>query len=127
MIKEQIKQNKDFSKHLILNDGIELFTIYKGSQKLEYFLFLNDELLFSGEDYKPSILLDIDSIDALVGLLFFLTLQDGDTDKEFFENYTENQIEFIKSDACYYLNSLVYDFESENSDAMQFFNDSIQE
>lgn len=57
------------------------------------------EPLFLGEDYGCAPSQCIDSDDALRGLLGFLTLQVGDTDPEFFDNYTERQLAWADAHA----------------------------
>lgn len=57
------------------------------------------EPLFSGEDCGVAPSDPIDSDDALRGLLCFLTLRPGDTDEEYFANYTDAQRAFCDSDA----------------------------
>jgi hypothetical protein len=51
-------------------------------------------VLFAGDDFRPSPLHAIDSDETVVGLMSFLTLQKGDTDAEYFRNYTPAQLEF---------------------------------
>jgi hypothetical protein len=57
------------------------------------------ELLFSGDDLHCSPMHAIDSDASLRALLGFLTLRPGDTDSEYFENYTPAQMEFAQGDA----------------------------
>lgn len=59
--------------------SIKLFTVYQGGSKLAYFLFKEGKLLFEGKDFRPSNMHGIESIDSLVYLLGFLTVQPGDT------------------------------------------------
>jgi len=54
--------------------------------------------VFEGGDYFPSVA--IDSLNAIATLLGWLTLQKGDTDAEYFENYTPLQWEWTDSRAC---------------------------
>lgn len=113
MTKQQLLSDNDFSGKLVLPHGYELYTIYKGGDKLHYYFFgMADELIFSGNDYRPSPLYPaIDSVEAVVGCLSFLTLQDGATDREYFANYTPAQLAFRDSYACEELNGLINDFE----------------
>lgn len=113
MTKQQIVSHNDFSGKLVLPHGYELYTIYKGGDKLHYYFFGKaDELIFSGNDYRPSPLYPaIDSVEAVVGCLSFLTLQDGDTDNEYFANYTPAQLAFSNSYECEELSMLAHDFE----------------
>ena len=56
--------------------------------------------LFLGEDFSPSPFHAIDGDDAIVALLGFLTLNPGDTDSEYFEKYSEEQLDWSRSDQC---------------------------
>ena len=56
-------------------------------------------VLFEGADYYPSQFETIDSDDCVAGLLSFLTLRPGDTDSEWFANYTPAQLEFCDQHA----------------------------
>lgn len=56
-------------------------------------------LLFSGEDYGVSPMHSLDSDESLRGLVGFLTLQPGDTDDEYFEVYTPEQLEWAENEA----------------------------
>ena len=58
------------------------------------------EALFRGDDFGPSPMHADDSDDALRGLLGFLTLQPGDTDAEYFADYSDRQHEFAASSDC---------------------------
>jgi hypothetical protein len=62
-------------------------------------------VLFEGEDYCPSPSTAIDSDASIAGLLGFLTLHPGDTDREYFAEYTKAQLEFCEHHAeilsCY--------------------------
>ena len=57
------------------------------------------EVLFEGADYGCAPGHAIDSDDALRGLLGFLTLKPGDTDADYFTDYTEAQRAFAEGDA----------------------------
>jgi hypothetical protein len=56
-------------------------------------------VIFSGADYGPAPSLDLDGDDCLRGLLSFLTLRPGDTDSEYFEKYTGDQLWFASNAA----------------------------
>jgi hypothetical protein len=64
---------------------------------LAYKLFDNGRLIFKGEDYGCSPLHAIDSIECVCGLLSFLSLRPGDTDAEYFANYTPEQLAWCQS------------------------------
>jgi hypothetical protein len=55
--------------------------------------------LFLGEDYGCSPMDCIDSDACLRGLLGFLTLRPGDTDSEYFEKYTPEQLAWCIAEA----------------------------
>jgi len=56
--------------------------------------------IFDGSDFHCSPLHAIDSLETMRACLSFLTTRPGDTDKEYFENYTEAQMEFANSSDC---------------------------
>jgi hypothetical protein len=51
-------------------------------------------ILFSGSDFGCSPMHAIDSDDTIAGLMGFLTLRPGDTDDEYFDNYTDAQRDY---------------------------------
>lgn len=67
----------------------------KGNREyFEYEFYHKDELMFAGNDFSPSPMHSSDSNEAIASLLSFLSLQPGDTDDEYFEDYTSKQLEF---------------------------------
>lgn len=56
-------------------------------------------VLFEGSDFRPSPLHADDSDATVAALLGFLTLRPGDTDREYFEDYTPAQLEFCAQHA----------------------------
>lgn len=117
MKKEQIINDENFLCGLSLKDkNIDVLLVYIGSEKVQYYFFWNDELIFSGNDYKPSPLYDQDSLDSLISLLDFLTLKKGDTDNEYFENYTEKQFKWSESFENEGLRTRVSDFENKDGE-----------
>ena len=58
-----------------------------------------DETIFCGEDFAGSPLHADDSDETMRALLGFLTLRLGDTDREYFANYTERQLAFVEQHA----------------------------
>lgn len=70
------------------------------------------EPLFEGRDFSPSpTLAEPDSRLAALDLLGFLTLQPGDTDPEYFADYTPAQLEWASSTECESLAWLVSDLQ----------------
>ena len=68
-----------------------------GQTKLAYRFWDGNELLFQGDDYGCPGGHAIDSDWTVGGLLFFLSLQPGDADDDFFRNYTPRQTEWAQS------------------------------
>jgi hypothetical protein len=56
-------------------------------------------VIFEGADYGVGAFVCIDSDDAVRGLLGFLTLRPGDTDADYFTNYTKEQRAFCDTHA----------------------------
>lgn len=55
--------------------------------------------LFAGEDFHNSPMHAIDSDATIAGLMGFLTLRPGDTDQEYFDNYTPEQLDYCSQHA----------------------------
>ena len=56
-------------------------------------------VLFEGEDFGCSPLHAIDSDETMAGIMGFLTLRHGDTDREYFDGYTPEQLDFCSQHA----------------------------
>jgi hypothetical protein len=80
-----------------------------------YKMFHNNELIFSGNDYSIGMT-NNGILDHLMGLAGFLTLKPGDTDDEYFENYTPDQMEWALSSDCEELSGLVSAYENGDFD-----------
>jgi hypothetical protein len=72
----------------------DTFQTSHGKSILAYEFFLKDELVFSGRDYGCAPSHTIDGDQSVAGLLAFIALKPGDTDREYFEDYTAAQLEF---------------------------------
>lgn len=59
-----------------------------------------ERALFRGEDYACAPGTAVDSDEAILSLLTFLTLRPGDTDAGYFDSYTPEQREWSESSAC---------------------------
>lgn len=70
-----------------------------GKPRLAYTLKQNGRVLFEGSDFCCSPLHGIDSDECMKALLGFLTLKPSDTDSEYFEHYTADQMAFARGDA----------------------------
>lgn len=76
--------------------------------------FINPDgvILFEGEDLGASPLHDPEGMETAKALLSFLTLKKGDTDEEYFDNYTPEQLAFSESFDCEQLQAYTWDDES---------------
>jgi hypothetical protein len=76
-----------------------------GKDILGYQFFHDQQLVFERKDFHCSPLHAIDSDATVAGILNFLSLRPGDTDAEYFENYTPKQMSFARNHgedlACY--------------------------
>lgn len=74
-----------------------------GKYLLGYRLTMRDKgkltLLFKGEDFGCSPLHAIDSDETIVAIMGFLTLRPGDTDDEYFLDYTKKQLDYCSQHA----------------------------
>lgn len=117
MTKEYIKKDENFLCGLELPDQkVDVYLVYTGTEKVQYYFFLEGELLFSGNDFRPSPLFDIDSLDSIASLLGFLTLGKGDTDNEYFKDYTPDQFKWSESSECADLSCIISDYEVKDSE-----------
>lgn len=67
-------------------------------------------VVFEGEDFGCSPMHAIDSDETLAGIMSFLTLRPGDTDREYFEDYTEAQLDYCSQHAEALANEVWYRF-----------------
>lgn len=82
-----------FSTTKIKSLGVQVDTYYL-SDKLAYKMQVNGKLLFEGSDFKPSSLYNWDDLQANLDLLSFLAVGIHDTDREYFANYTPEQLDW---------------------------------
>lgn len=112
------KQTRQYSWKIRDNKySLKLSTDHKRDEddrvRVSYTFHKNNIVLFTGEDFHPSPLYEPICKQAAISLLGFLTLKEGDTDKEYFENYTPAQLGFSQSQDCEELQTVVYDFENK--------------
>ena len=79
---------------------VEFGAEYINGRYVPYKFTFDGKLLFEGTDFRPSPMFDEVSREAAVGLLGFLTLRPGDTDDEYFDKYTEEQLSWANSREC---------------------------
>jgi hypothetical protein len=92
----------------------------RGCCYVGYALIHGETVIFEGEDYSPGPMSGIDSDDAVRSLIGFLSLQPGDTDDEYFENYTTVQLEFAET---YGENLSMYGVEDDDGECVEPLND----
>lgn len=76
---------------------LETFDIGKsrdGKWAVEYEFYCEDRSIFSGGDFYCSPMHAVDSDESTAGILSFLSLRPGDVDREYFDDYTEDQMAF---------------------------------
>ncbi len=84
-----------------------------GKNKLGYELKAGRMVIFAGEDFACSPMHAIDSLECVASILTFLTLKPGDTDREYFANYTESQMDWCTSSQAENLAMWVYGRENK--------------
>lgn len=70
-----------------------------GKDVLAYRLTQDGKTLFAGADFACAPGHAIDSDNCVESLMGFLTLREGDTDAEYFADYTPEQLEFSQTHA----------------------------
>lgn len=68
--------------------------------RIGYRMLWKSKVIFEGRDFGPSPLHAIDSRETALSVMGFLCLRKGDTDKEYFEKYSELQTEWSESPEC---------------------------
>lgn len=80
---------------------LELFntatTDWLGQTRLAYEFWDGETLVFSGSDFCGSPLHSDDSDETVAALLGFLSLRPGDTDREYFDRYTAEQLAWARA------------------------------
>lgn len=90
---------------------------WKGGRAYYNYTFQVDgRALFAGSDFSPSPMDDPYSAESLISLLGWLVLKPGDTDDEYFTEYTPEQLEWANSALCEFLSLIPYDFEAGEED-----------
>jgi len=87
---------------------LELYDTFQrrhGKDILAYEFYYRDVLVFEGSDFGCAPMHAIDSDRTIGALLSFLSLKPGDTDAEYFESYTPEQMAFAEAEgenlSCY--------------------------
>ena len=78
--------------------SLELHEVPGQSERIGYTLRQHDHgkavVIFDDRDFRPSPLHAWDSDQTVASIMGFLTLRLGDTDRDYFANYSAEQIEF---------------------------------
>lgn len=116
-----------------INMVIKLY--YQGSSGyrcyLPYEVLKDGKLLFSGDDYSPAPTINIDSVESFLSLLAFISVRPGDTDPEYFTNYTPEQLAWCESSECENITLLINDYENadqyEDLEEKEFYYNSAKD
>lgn len=79
---------------------------------IKWHFFDNDILIFEGDSFSPSPQFPPLSDDSVMALISFLTLQPGDTDEEYFKDYTPEQFSWCISERADELRQILMDYEN---------------
>ena len=81
---------------------LELFDTLRvdryGKSVLAYRFFHRGRLVFAGADFHCSPLHAVDADATVAGVLAFLSLRPGDTDPDYFDDYTPEQLAFARAE-----------------------------
>jgi hypothetical protein len=93
-------KHRDSGMILIVSDTFKTDSMGKSRLAYDFRKDGDSEPLFSGDDFFCGMFTSINSDECMLCLLAFLTLKPGDTDKEYFEEYNENQLSWANSSEC---------------------------
>jgi len=92
---------------------VELF--YDGTNILPNKTYLDGELVYEDDTYRPSPCYDIGSDDVMVALLNFLMLRKSDVEDEFFDDRPNTKLmDFAEQNED--IRSFVFDFEQSDDE-----------
>jgi hypothetical protein len=87
----------------------------RGQTVLAYELKDGRTVVFSGEDFAGSPMHADDSIETVASLLSFLSLKPGDTDREYFDSYTPEQMQWCTGGRADDLSMIAMELEDASS------------
>jgi len=70
---------------------------WRGQTRLAYSFRDGGKVIFEGEDFAGSPLHADDSDETVAALLSFLSLRPGDTDRDYFDSYTPEQLDWARA------------------------------
>jgi hypothetical protein len=80
---------------------------------LAYRLSDRGRTIFAGDSFSPPLGVCIDSDECVAALLFWFTLQPGDTDDDYFADYTQIQREWLESGRADDLAGIIREMKGE--------------
>jgi len=83
---------------------------WRGQGRLAYTFTDGGKVIFEGSDFCGSPLHADDSDQTLAALLGFLSLRPGNTDREYFDNYTPEQLDWARAN-CEELSLIAHEME----------------
>lgn len=86
-------------------------TDWRGQTRIGYTLTDNGAEVFSGTDFSGSPMHADDADETVAALLSFLSLKPGDTDREYFDDYTPEQMAWVESGRAEELGYLAMEME----------------
>ena len=87
-----------------------------GRSYSQYTLLDEGKVIFEGKDFSPPPSLCWNTEESVIALLGFLTLQEGDTDQEYFDSYTQDQLDWAAhSFHAESLRIIVHDYEEREN------------
>lgn len=85
---------------------------WRGQTRLAYTFKDGGKVIFEGQDFAGSPLHADDSSATIAALLSFLAFRPGDTDREYFERYTQEQLDWARANGEE-LSFLTYEMEEQ--------------
>lgn len=100
-----------------------------GKCRLDYEMTIDGNVIASGNDFLIGMAMYPDSIESVVSLLGFLTVQKGDTDESYFANHTPEHLNWLTTSQCQEIALFVADYEDSSSEghagANEFFSKTV--
>lgn len=97
-------------------DGVTCSIYWNGGNKCSYIFESEGVELTRGNDFKPSPMHYIDSIETMVSLLSFMAVKPGDTDDDYFKYHSDAFMDWLETDRRDALNLMISDFEDTDSE-----------
>ena len=102
---------------------IKVETFYNGTNKVPNKTYINNELIYEDNTFRPSPLYDIDSDEVMISLLGFLTLTKDDVEDDFFEDRENPKLtNWAETPNAEDIKLMINDFEMSDDD--QWLNDN---